>query len=87
MIYVESYVQFQSKIFSANLKNSLVAKRTINVGTLGRPVDSCSPLATGRPYFSSTEGPIEFSGVQGHKISALYGHFVLTQSPLHVQYM
>ena len=40
MISVELYVQFHSEIFLQNLKNSLVAKRTINGGTLGRPVDS-----------------------------------------------
>ena len=39
MISVELYVLFHSD-FLQNLKNSLVAKRIIDGGTLGRPVDS-----------------------------------------------
>ena len=45
---------FIPKHFLQNLKNPLVAKRTIFCRTLGRPMYSWSHLATGRPYFCST---------------------------------
>ena len=40
MISVNAMSSFILKYFLQNLKNSLVAKRTIGGGTLGRPVDS-----------------------------------------------
>ena len=40
MISVNVMPSFILKYFLQNLKNSLVAKRTIDGGTLGRPVES-----------------------------------------------
>ena len=45
---------FIRNIFLQNIKNSLVAKRTIHGRTLGRPLDSWVAIGDVRPYFSST---------------------------------
>ena len=70
--FEESSVHFHSETFSANLKNTLVAIRTINGRTLGRPVDSWVVFGDGISAallvaFCSCVSPIHWNHVLGRE--------------------